>query len=123
MEVHGEQRPTFGNDSGLSEVTMTNTEKVKQIRGMTFSPVNKINEALQRANGDVAAAIEILVKEKQADANEMANRVANAKIVHSYVHNNRIGAMIVLACQTDFVAKSEPFLALAKNISIASIVV
>lgn len=95
---------------------MTNTEKVKHIRGITFSPINKINEALQRTNGDVAAAVDLLVKEKQADANEMANRTASAKIVYSYVHNNRIGSMIVLACQTDFVAKSEPFLALAKNI-------
>lgn len=95
---------------------MTNTEKVKHIRGVTFSPINKVNEALQRANGDVDAAIKILVDEKQADANEMANRVANSKIVYSYVHGNRIGAMIVLACQTDFVAKNDAFLNLAKNI-------
>jgi len=95
---------------------MTNVEKVKHIRGLTFSPINKINEALARANGDVAAAIEILISEKQADANEMANRAANTKIVYSYVHNYRVGAMIILACQTDFVAKNEAFLALAKNI-------
>ncbi len=95
---------------------MTNTEKVKHIRGVTFSPINKVSDALTRANGDVDAAIKILVDEKQADANEMANRVANTKIVHSYVHGNRIGAMIVLACQTDFVAKNEAFLNLAKNI-------
>lgn len=95
---------------------MTNTEKVKHIRGITFSPINKINEALQRSNGDVEAAIKILIDEKQADATEMANRVANTKIVYSYVHNNRVGAMIVLACQTDFVSKNEAFINLAKNI-------
>jgi len=95
---------------------MTNIEKVKHIRGITFSPISKINEALARSNGDVADAVDLLIKEKQADANEMANRVANTKIVYSYVHNNRVGAMIVLACQTDFVAKNEAFLALTKNL-------
>ena len=82
----------------------------------TFSPINRINVALTKANGNVDAAIAILVAEKQADANEMANRVAEAAIVHSYVHNHRVGAMIVIACQTDFAAKNESFLALAKDI-------
>jgi elongation factor Ts len=95
---------------------MTNVEKVKKVREITFSPVNKVNDALKRSNGDVDGAIGILVAEKQADANEMANRAANTKIVYSYVHNNRIGAMVVLACQTDFVAKNEAFLNLAKDI-------
>lgn len=95
---------------------MTNTEKVKLIREKTFSPINRINAALAKTNGDVDAAIQILVAEKQADANEMANRVAEASIVHSYVHNHRIGAMIVLACQTDFSAKNEMFINLAKDI-------
>lgn len=95
---------------------MTNIEKVKYVRGLTLSPINKVNEALAEAKGDVTAAVEILISNKQADANEMANRAANAKIVYSYVHNYRVGAMIVLACQTDFVAKTEAFLNLAKNI-------
>lgn len=95
---------------------MTNTEKVKLIREKTFSPINRINAALAKTNGDVDEAIKILIAEKQADANEMANRVAEASIVHSYVHNHRIGAMIVLACQTDFSAKNEMFINLAKDI-------
>lgn len=95
---------------------MTHIEKVKHIREKTSSPMNKISDALNKSNGDVDAAIEILIKEKQADANDMANRVANSKIVYSYVHGNRVGAMIVLACQTDFVAKNEAFLNLAKDI-------
>lgn len=95
---------------------MTNIEKVKLIREKTFSPINRINTALAKTNGDVELAIALLVAEKQADANEMANRAANASIVHSYVHNNRVGAMIVLACQTDFSAKNELFLNLAKDI-------
>lgn len=95
---------------------MTNVEKVKQIREQTLSPINKINAALVKANGDVDAAIKILIAEKQVDANDMANRVATSSVVHSYVHNSRVGAMIVLACQTDFSAKNELFGNLAKNI-------
>ncbi len=95
---------------------MTNVEKVKQIREQTFSPINKINAALTKTNGDVDAAIKILIEEKQVDANDMANRVASASVVHSYVHNNRVGAMVVLACQTDFSAKNDLFLNLAKDV-------
>ena len=95
---------------------MTNTEKVKLIREKTFSPINKINAALTKTNGDVDEAIKILIAEKQADANDMANRVTTSAIVHSYVHNNRIGSMVVMACQTDFSAKNDLFLNLAKDV-------
>jgi elongation factor Ts len=95
---------------------MTNTEKVKLIREKTFSPINRINAALAKTNGDVDAAIQILVTEKQADANDMANRSAEAAIVHSYVHNHRVGAMLVMACQTDFSAKNDMFVNLANDI-------
>lgn len=95
---------------------MTNTEKVKHIRDITLSPFNKINAALVTSNGDVDGAIKILVEQKQADTSDMANRVADNNIVYSYVHNNKVGAMIVMSCQTDFVAKNELFVQLAKDI-------
>ena len=95
---------------------MTTQEKVKKIRDITMSPFNKINDALEKSNGDVDKAIELLVIEKQADNADIANRIANCGVVHSYVHNNKIGAMLVLVCQTDFVAKNEVFLSLAKDI-------
>ncbi len=95
---------------------MTNTEKVKYIRNTTLAPINKINDALKKSEGNVDEAIQILIKEKHANLEDMNNRVANTNIVYSYTHNNRIGAMIVLACQSDFVARNELFLALAKNI-------
>lgn len=81
-----------------------------------MSPMNKIADALLAANDNETEAIDILVKQKQADTLDMANRTANASIVYSYVHNHKVGAMIVLACQTDFVARNEAFLGLAKDI-------
>lgn len=95
---------------------MNDLEKIKEIRGKTMSPMNKISEAFKQANGDVHKAIEILIAQKQADASDMAKRVADASIVYSYVHNGKIGAMISLACQTDFVSRNDLFLGLAKNI-------
>lgn len=95
---------------------MTNLEKVKNVRDITMSSFCDINRALKASNGDVEQAIAALVKQKQADNNDMANRIANNGIVYSYVHNNKIGAMIVLSCQTDFAAKNELFINLAKNI-------
>jgi len=95
---------------------MTTQEKVKKIRDITMSPFNKINKALAETNGDVDKAIELLISQKEADATDMANRKADANIVYSYVHANKIGAMIVLAAQTDFVAKNELFIQLAKDI-------
>jgi len=95
---------------------MTNIEKVKYIREITLSPMNKINKALEQTNGDVDKAIEFLVAQKETSAEDMANRRADNSVVYSYVHNNKIGAMVVLASQTDFVAKNELFIQLAKDI-------
>jgi elongation factor Ts len=95
---------------------MSDIEKVKQLRETTLSPINKCQLALKQANGDIGEAIKLLVAAKQADTNDMANRTADARVVYSYVHNNRVGAMIVLASQTDFVSKNEIFLGLAKDI-------
>jgi len=95
---------------------MTHIEKVKKIREITLSSMNKINAALTQSNGDVDKAIEFLVAQKETSAEDMANRRADNSVVYSYVHNNKIGAMIVLASQTDFVAKNELFIQLAKDI-------
>jgi|APCry1669193128_1035447.scaffolds.fasta_scaffold22432_4 elongation factor Ts len=95
---------------------MTNIEQVKKVREITLAPINKINKALAETNGDVDKAIEILVKQREASVEDMANRKADSSFVYSYVHNNKVGAMIVLASQTDFVAKNELFTQLAKDI-------
>jgi elongation factor Ts len=95
---------------------MTDIEKVKHIRDITLSPMNKISEALLKATGNVSDAIAILINAKQADVTDMANRKADNCIVYSYVHNNKIGAMLKLASQTDFVAKNELFIQLAKDL-------
>ena len=91
-------------------------EQCKVVRKLTMAPMKDIAAALIDTKGDIDAAVSILIKNKAADAADMANRKADNNIVYSYVHSNKIGAMIILACQTDFVAKNELFLQLAKDI-------
>jgi elongation factor Ts len=95
---------------------MTNQEKVLYIRKITMLPWSKIAEALNTSKFDVDAAVKVLLDKKQTSAEDMANRTTNAGIVYSYVHSNKVGVMVNLACQTDFVAKNELFINLAKDI-------
>src|SRR5690348_9793799 len=91
-------------------------EKCKIVRGISLSPMKHVAAALLATSGSVDAAINLLIERKQADATTIANRTANNNIVYSYVHNYRIGAMIILASQTDFVSRNQLFLDLAKDI-------
>lgn len=95
---------------------MTNQEKIKKIRDITQAPFTKINNALLTTNGDVDVAIALLISQNDANAIDIANRNADNNIVYSYVHNNKIGAMIIIGSQTDFVGKNSSFLQLAKDI-------
>ena len=94
----------------------TYIEQCKEVRKLTMAPMKDISKALAETNGDVSAAVQWLIKNRLASAEDMANRKADNNVVHSYVHNHKVGAMIVLACQTDFVAKNDLFLQLAKDI-------
>ncbi len=77
-----------------------------------------IKKALEEAKGDEGKAIEILRKSGQAKAVKKSERTAKEGIVASYIHSNkRVGVMIKLFCETDFVARNSDFQELAKDIS------
>jgi elongation factor Ts len=98
---------------------MTNQEKVLHIRKVTMAPMGKIKGALEKTNYNVDEAMKELEKQMtKTDIADIAHRAIDATIVYSYVHNNKIGAMITMGCQTDFTAKNETFLNLAKDICI-----
>lgn len=93
-------------------------ELVKKIRERTGAGMVAIKKAVDEAGGDEEKAIEILRKQGQSKAAKKADRVANEGVVVSYVHsNNRVGALVKLLCETDFVARNEEFVALAKDIA------
>ena len=74
-------------------------------------------KALHEAGGDLAKAEVILKKHSAASAEKKADRTLSAGIIGSYIHDGTIGAMVVLSCETDFVAKNPEFGALAREIA------
>lgn len=93
-------------------------EKIKTIREKTGSGVVEIKKALIEANGNEEKAIEILRKSGQAKAVKKSERTAKEGVVASYIHsNNKIGAMVKVFCETDFVARNSDFQELAKDIA------
>jgi elongation factor Ts len=93
------------------------TDIVKQLRDKTGVSVMQCKKALEEANGDVAQAEVILRKRSAAAAEKKADREFGAGAIGTYVHENAIGAMVLLACETDFVGRNPEFIALAKDIA------
>lgn len=92
---------------------------IKQIRDETGAGIMDVKNALTLANGDVKLAKEELHKKGLARAEKRADRDANEGLVYSYIHNgSKIGSMVMLTCETDFVAKTEDFSRVAKEIAL-----
>lgn len=93
------------------------TDSIKELREMTGVSVMQCKKALQEAGGDIAAATVILKKHSAASAEKKADRTLTAGVIGSYTHDGNIGAMVLLSCETDFVAKNPEFGALAREIA------
>lgn len=93
-------------------------ELIKKIRERTGAGVVAVKKALDEAGGNEEKAIEILRKLGQSKAAKRAEREAHEGVVVSYVHsNNRVGALVKLLCETDFVARNEEFQQLGRDIA------
>lgn len=93
------------------------TEIIKELREMTGVSVMQCKKALEEAGGDLMKAEVILKKHSAASARGKADRTLGAGAIGSYVHDGNIGAMILLSCETDFVAKNPEFEALARELA------
>ncbi len=94
------------------------SEKVKELRERTGISVMQCKKALEEAAGDMDRALEILALKSGDLALKKGDRTFGAGVVSAYIHNTKeIGAMIVLSCETDFVAKNAEFSALAYDIA------
>jgi elongation factor Ts len=92
---------------------------IKQLRDETGAGIMDVKNALAAVNGDVNLAKEELHKKGLARAEKRADREANEGLVYSYIHNgSKIGSMVMLTCETDFVAKTEDFAKVAKEIAL-----
>lgn len=98
--------------------TPITTEQVKELRDTTGISVMQCRRALEEASGDLKKALEILKKTSAEIAKKKADRSLGSGYITAYIHGEgRIGAMVELQCETDFVAKNEVFRALAKEIA------
>jgi elongation factor Ts len=100
----------------VSEITAA---MVKALRDATGAGMMACKAALQDAEGDLERAIEILREKGLASAAKRAGRSANQGRVDSYIHfNNTVGVLVEVNCETDFVANTDEFTALVKDIAL-----
>jgi elongation factor Ts len=93
-------------------------EQIKALRERTGAGIVEVKKALDEAKGNEEQAIEILRKNGQAKAVKKGDRETAEGVVVSYIHSNqRVGALVKLACETDFVARNEEFQELAHDIA------
>jgi elongation factor Ts len=99
----------------MAEITAA---AVKQLREKTGAGMMECKNALVEADGNEEKAIEILRKRGMASAQKRAGRVAAEGIVGSYIHmGGKVGVLVELNCETDFVARGEEFQQLVKDIA------
>lgn len=91
---------------------------VKELRDKTGAGMMDCKKALQDSEGDLEKAVTWLREKGLSKAKQKAGRSATEGIIGSYIHmNNKIGVMVELNCETDFVAKNEKFKEFAKNLA------
>lgn len=95
---------------------MVDSSLVQKLRLQTGAGIMECKKALTEANGDFDKAVQIVQEKGVSKAEKRADREAGAGIVHSYVHNGRVGVLLQLNCETDFVARNDQFQALAHNL-------
>lgn len=91
---------------------------VKELRDKTSAGMMDCKKALQESNGDIQKAIESLKQKGLASANKKSSRIASEGLIESYIHmGGKLGVMVELNCETDFVARNPDFQELARNIA------
>lgn len=88
-----------------------------KLREVTGAGVMECKRALEEAKGNFDKAIELIHKAGAARAEKKKDRKTGAGFLYSYIHNNRVGVLLEVRCETDFVAKSDPFQELVKNLA------
>lgn len=99
-------------------MTTISASAVKELREKTGAGMMDCKEALQQSNGDMGSAIDFLRKKGLATAAKRAGRAVSEGTIQTYIHTGgKLGVMVEVGCETDFVAKNEDFIQFAKNIA------
>jgi len=92
---------------------------IKELREQTGAGVLEIKNALSETGNDKEKTIELLRKKGALKVGKKADRVANEGLVEAYIHpGSRVGVLVELNCETDFVARTDDFKALAKDLAL-----
>ncbi|MEI7624881.1 MAG: translation elongation factor Ts [Actinomycetota bacterium] len=92
---------------------------VKSLRERTGAGMMDCKRALQEADGDIEKAVEALRVKGMKDAGKRADRSASEGTVQSYIHANaKVGVIVEIDCETDFVARNDDFVAFAKDVAL-----
>lgn len=94
------------------------TKMVKDLRDKTQAGMMDCKKALENTNGDMEKAVDLLRQKGLAVAAKRANRATSEGVVATYIHaGGKLGVMVELGCETDFVAKNDDFREFAKDIA------
>jgi len=97
---------------------MENIEKIKELRQITGVSLSLCKKAVEEAQGDLEKAKELLRKWGEDLASKKSSRETGEGIIDAYIHSNKkIGVLIELRCETDFVARNEEFQKLAHDLA------
>ena len=100
-------------------MTTISADSIRELRGRTGAGIMDCKRALQDAQGDLDKAAELLRERGIATVAKRASRSANEGLIETYVHaGGRIGVIVELNCETDFVARTDDFQELAHNIAL-----
>ena len=99
--------------------TQVSAKEVSALRGRTGAGMMDCKKALIETNGDVDKAVDYLKQKGMLKAEKRAGRTAAQGVIESYVHfNSKVGVMVELNCETDFVARTDDFKMLARDIAL-----
>ena len=93
------------------------TEQIKELREASGAGVMECRNILVETAGNIEKAMELLKEKGCLKAEKKASRTTNQGLIEAYIHGGRIGAMVELNCETDFVARTDEFKDLAHNIA------
>src|SRR5882672_1563361 len=94
------------------------TEEIKRLRELTGVGITDAKAALVETDGDFDKALAAMRKKGLTKAEKRAEREARAGLIGGYVHDGRIGVLVEVNCETDFVAKTDEFKELVKNLGL-----
>lgn len=108
-----------GEDVNRKTTVDSKTDLIKELRARTGAGVLDCRTAVEQSGGDLEKAVELLRARGLATAAKKASRTASEGLVEAYVHaGGRVGALVEVNCETDFVARTEEFKRLAHDVAL-----